>query len=261
MAARQTLERLRIDRVEDLHELDDVAWALGALVVDGKIDGAEGRHVRRGGRSLITVREGLYLPRRRFTVAHELGHLAMHGEFSDLTICLQADVTDSPRDSQRARGRNLEAEANDFASCFLMPANLFGPLVRSAAPSFDLFDDLTETFQVSLSAALARFVKMTSEQCALVHSENGITKFAIRSRDFEEAGLFVASGPVDPYSYAHAAFNGGEVPRKGERVDASCWLSPGRWQDDGMLREFTWPMPKYSKALTLLWVDEALDVD
>lgn len=260
IAADRLLARLHVTSPADLREIDDVAWAAKALVVEATLEGAEGRHLRRAGRSIVSVRDGLYPPRRRFTVAHELGHLEMHREVSDLLVCLEGDVSESP---QVSRGpRNVEGEANEFAGCFLMPAMMLRPILRGNPPSFDLIDEIVATFDVSLTAALERFTATTVESCALVHSRNGIVQRFTASRDFREAGLFVpVRTPVDRDTYAHSAFNGEHVPRRGEQVDASSWLSPGGYRDDALVREFTWPMPRFDAALSLIWIDEDIEPD
>ncbi len=257
MAANRLVSRLRITTPTDLREIDDVAWAAGALVVDAALEGAEGRHLRHAGRSIVTVRSGLHPGRRRFTVAHELGHLEMHCAFSDLLVCTGADVSESPT----SRGpRNIEGEANEFAGCLLMPLKMLDPVLRGRPPSFDLIDELVSTFSVSLTVALERFVATTGESCALVHSSDGIVRRFSPSRDFSDAGLFVSvQTPVDSYTYAHSAFNEEHVPRRGEQVDASCWLSPGRHREDALVREFTWPMPRFGAALSLIWIDEDIE--
>lgn len=68
--------------------------------------------------------------RRRFTVAHELGHLLL---------------------GHRERGKRQEEEADLFASALLMPDALLYALLRRGLLLTDAF--LTETFGVSRAAA------------------------------------------------------------------------------------------------------------
>lgn len=71
-----------------------------------------------GTQAVISVNpnENTYIPRRRFTLAHEFGHFVLHSssgqrEFIDLTSAMyRTDVSSI-----------YEVEANHFAACILMP--------------------------------------------------------------------------------------------------------------------------------------------
>lgn len=81
-----------------------------------------------------------------FDLAHELGHLVLH------------------RGQRDPRGRQLEREANEFASNFLMPSED----VRAHAPAFPSFDDLARAktrWRVSVAALNYRLhaLGLTSE--------------------------------------------------------------------------------------------------
>jgi predicted transcriptional regulator len=71
----------------------------------------------------IWVRRDEPVPRRRFTVAHEIGHHLLHADGAAV-LCRPADV-EAARGDERAR----EREANRFAAELLMPEQL----VRAAA--------------------------------------------------------------------------------------------------------------------------------
>lgn len=78
--------------------------------------------------------------RRRFTIAHEIGHFLMHKE----------DLVDvQMRNDKSSAGTDpAEIEANRFAAALLMPEGLFRPL----ATSFTV-DRLASYFNVSPAAA------------------------------------------------------------------------------------------------------------
>nr|VFJ47397.1 MAG: protein of unknown function (DUF955) [Candidatus Kentron sp. FM]VFJ47890.1 MAG: protein of unknown function (DUF955) [Candidatus Kentron sp. FM]VFK07828.1 MAG: protein of unknown function (DUF955) [Candidatus Kentron sp. FM] len=66
----------------------------------------------------VNPKKNSYLPRRRFTIAHEIGHYCLHS----------AESKQGFKDSQKAMSRTesywdrLESEANNFAAQILMPA-------------------------------------------------------------------------------------------------------------------------------------------
>jgi hypothetical protein len=99
-------------------------------------------------------------PRRRFTIAHELGHWAMHRHGEQGVFC-RSGVVGAERDGESERARPseerpelppTEAEANAFGAALLMPARLVAEeYVRCDRD----FGRLCETFGAS-GAAMGR---------------------------------------------------------------------------------------------------------
>ncbi|MGB0679804.1 MAG: ImmA/IrrE family metallo-endopeptidase [Polyangiales bacterium] len=95
-------------------------------------------------RAAIWLDAGKPRVRRRFTLAHELGHLMLHPlgeEFRDL-----ADPT-RPTHSYR------EKQANRFAAELLMPSWMLPPYVEAADGKINV---LAQIFQVSTAAMTIR---------------------------------------------------------------------------------------------------------
>ena len=89
----------------------------------------------------IWVRRDEPAPRRRFTVAHEIGHHLLHSDGAAV-LCRPADV-ETAQGTERAR----EREANRFAAELLMPeamvreaADRDGPDPIALAPRFGVSD-------------------------------------------------------------------------------------------------------------------------
>lgn len=80
--------------------------------------------------------------RTRFNMAHELGHLILHGGVS------QADI------EQKSILDGIEKEANQFASCFLLPHSSFLLDIRST--SLQAFLPLKRKWKVSIQAMVYR---------------------------------------------------------------------------------------------------------
>ena len=99
----------------------------------------------------IWVRRDESETRRRFTIAHEVGHHLLHSDGVKV-LCRPADV-DQADDAERAK----ERQANRFAAELLMPE----PLVRERAgrdgPDADA---LARTFDVSSIAMAYRLVNL-----------------------------------------------------------------------------------------------------
>jgi hypothetical protein len=91
--------------------------------------------------------------RRRFTVAHELGHWHLHRDGDDVRtrFCRPADI--GAGSSELWAARTLEAEANRFAAALLMPADL---VRREAAACRYSVPVLARQFDVSVIAMQVR---------------------------------------------------------------------------------------------------------
>ncbi|MDX6524482.1 MAG: hypothetical protein QOI17_1995, partial [Gaiellales bacterium] len=84
------------------------------------------------------------LPRRRFSVAHEVGHFLLHAlDQRQAVFCRAADMRPDPDSPERLR----EREANRFAAELLMPepmvareAQRLGPDPLALAPRFAVSD-------------------------------------------------------------------------------------------------------------------------
>lgn len=101
-----------------------------------------------------------YLPRRRFTLAHEIGHFCLHSSKS------KVGFTDSMKTMSRTESYwdSRESEANSFAAQILMPKNLIfteGQQIlddyktrtgKNKIESFLFIEEMADVFQVSSKA-------------------------------------------------------------------------------------------------------------
>jgi Zn-dependent peptidase ImmA (M78 family) len=119
-------------------------------------------------RTVIGVNSSHPRTRQRFTIAHELAHLALNhkGElFVDQTVKSQSTVIRRDGVSSQAVDR-AEIEANRFAAELLMPEALIVEAVRQRQekrpdyPSNFLIDDLARAFEVSPQAMEYRLTNL-----------------------------------------------------------------------------------------------------
>lgn len=94
--------------------------------------------------------------RRRFSIAHELGHLFLH-----MGYCIDEELWNSNEDNSffRSLSGEKEYQAHEFAAAFLMPKDEFKKVM---AENFDkeqyvyYMDKVADYFNVSLEAAINR---------------------------------------------------------------------------------------------------------
>lgn len=78
--------------------------------------------VEKGGEFIIRLLSVLFPLQKRFSIAHELGHLFLHSRYGD--VALEA-FYDTESESER-----VEDEAHEFACAFLMPTKTVCDVVR-----------------------------------------------------------------------------------------------------------------------------------
>lgn len=129
----------------------------------------------------IAYNEASRPERRRFTIAHELGHFLMplHGANAQ---CAKADMgVLTTKDPNRAR----EAEANRFAAALLMPRELFlRDMRRLGDPEVEHVVKLASDYEVSKEAAVRRYTCLSDDPCAVIFSQNGVVGSIYRTSNF-----------------------------------------------------------------------------
>lgn len=251
--ANKILDSLRIRDPEDLKDLEAIAWQQGAVIRRAQLTGTAARLSFGETRSIITVDRAQNRQRTRFSIAHELGHLAMHREKSSLSLCTSEDIQEVTSGS----GKDVESEANRFAASLLMPEALVRPHIREEPPSFDVIKALARNLRTSLTATAIRYVKFASEPCAVVYSRDGKIRWFRGSDDFHRQKFFIhPKTPVDQFSLAGEFFEDGKEYTSREDVEAGSWLAEGRHSEDAMISEETVVMPNYNAALSLIWINE-----
>jgi Zn-dependent peptidase ImmA (M78 family) len=150
--------------VEPPVPVDDIARALGAQVVLKNFKDEISGLLMRSGRSIILgVNKSQSLARRRFTIAHEIGHLIMHSAAlepvhidKNFEVHLRSGASSTAEDV-------VEVEANAFAAGLLMPrdfiiADVDGQMLDFEDPQ--LVKRLAESYEVSTQAMTFRLINL-----------------------------------------------------------------------------------------------------
>lgn len=230
--------------------LEEIIASEGAFVQTSKIDGAEGRIIfdSTGLNAIITVNDTIKLEtKKRFVLAHELGHLIMHRDKKK--ILTDTNLTLSEYTAKEV----IEIEANSFASEFLMPEMEFR---RFCDRKLDLnqIKRISDFFQTSITATLLRFKDIGNYPIAVIFSDMGQIKWKFFSDDF--VLTFIPPNSQIPYNTIaydihHSKYNESEP----ELVDAIDWFP-----NDFNIKQFkNWKFWEYSYKvsktgiLTCLW--------
>lgn len=145
--------------------VDGLAKQAGAIIVAETLDPeVSGVLYRRPDAVVIAVNRDHPSTRRRFTIAHELGHLVLHqGRPLIVDHVVRARINLRDHHSSLATDRE-EIEANRFAADLLMPADFVNDhlikLLRSSPDEQRAIDALARRFGVSPQAMEFRLINL-----------------------------------------------------------------------------------------------------
>jgi hypothetical protein len=233
----------------------DVARALRLKIKEEQLRGCDGVLVRPRGvsRGIIAVRSDIRSPgRKRFTIAHEIGHFVLHGYDDHSSICKRKDI-----EGWAKGGNDKERQADDFAAELLIPTTAVAPLLVSNAPSLSVVENIANDCGASLSASAWRYCDLTTEQCAIVWSEN---EEIVWSKTSSEFPFFIKKGQrIEQGSYAYNCFKGESVPNRPELVRAEAWIDSWNLIQGSRIYEESRALSSYGSVLTLLWIKDRIE--
>ncbi|MBO1021121.1 ImmA/IrrE family metallo-endopeptidase [Methylobacterium sp. SD274] len=210
----QLCARLGILRIDDL----DADGFEGGLATDAKR--SEGIILaKRGGE-----------PRRRFIIAHELGHFLMAHHVPDQPgrfLCKNSDLlrVQAKEGDQRQR---REVEANRFAALVLMPPHLLrGAMAAFREPNLQHVLTLARDFAVGRETVARAYVQYHPEQIAIVVVGNGRVQRCYRSLSFPTIVCRVGS-PVPTGSLYHRSSHRPNIASDIAACSPDLWIDVKR---------------------------------
>jgi len=185
--------------------------------------------------------------RKRFTLAHEFGHYLLHRQLQPQFACSQQDMEDWDADE-----REIEVEADVFASFLLMPLDDFRKQVAGQTISFDLLSHCADRYGVSLTAAALKWIEIADKRAVVVVARDDHLLWARSNQAAFKSGAFFATRKktiaVPRASVAHSG-NCIATSQKAT-VNAQLWFP--RESNKVPLTEMTMVSDQYDYTLTLL---------
>lgn len=184
----------------------------GALVTDKSKD-----------KGSILVNKNASRERKRFTIAHELGHFLnfSHVESShDGFWCDKVDISSGTTDLRKTNDKfaKQEVEANRFACELLMPRNQIMKRLEDYGALDDVYD-LARTFEVSKEAMARRYVELHPIVMAVIFSKDGKMHYPVMGDGMPR--LKIKKGDDLPH-LGLPLF--AQKERAGAEIDPSIWL-------------------------------------
>jgi len=247
--AEKILLDLGIENPQDI-DLDAIAWTLGLAVSYRPLDHCEAMIVGSNHRAIITVNSRAISVRRRFSIAHEIGH--WHHHRGRILFCAARDI-DNPADEVL----HPEQQADQFASDLILPSFMVRKrIVSMKRPTLSAIREIADEFNASATATLLKIVD--SDQfpiMAICHNRE-------RRRWFRRAPMipewWFPRNELDHESFAFdmlfGAASESAFPRK---VGADAWFE-FRGVDRFEIQEQTFWLPNDEVMSLLILPDDAL---
>ncbi|HVG07207.1 MAG TPA: ImmA/IrrE family metallo-endopeptidase [Thermoanaerobaculia bacterium] len=145
-------------------DVERLAKREGLRVVEEKLESEiSGMLYLEGGSALILINQDDAPVRKRFSIAHELGHYKLHSSSSSVFVDRRVRF----RDASSSQGTiKEEIEANNFAAELLMPEDfVLREVVRLRGRRFplgdeELIEELANIFEVSRQAMEVRLANL-----------------------------------------------------------------------------------------------------
>jgi Zn-dependent peptidase ImmA (M78 family) len=148
-AAERILKSLGISDPQEI-DLEAIAWTRGAVVNYRPLDGCEARILGSARKAVISVNSRSPERRRRFSLAHELGHWHHHRGL--VLFCGKDDIGNYANDTL-----NPERHADAFASDLILPNYLLIPRIQKLkGVTLIAAREMSDEFCASLTATLLK---------------------------------------------------------------------------------------------------------
>jgi len=230
-------------------ELEAIAAFYDVYCREDVIEGSDARIQIRGDKAIVTINSAIPEPeRKRFGLAHEIGHFILHREKANTYDCTNRDFLTWYKESSN------EPQANVFAAELLMPERIFSPLISNCQPSFRIIKSLATLFRTSLTATAFRFVELNKNPCALICVQEAKLSWRCWSDLFHQR-ILPRGTDIDQCCYAGTYFlDGVRPPEEPQTVPPIVWLDTPDLVQGYRLYEQAVCMPSYRTVLTLLWI-------
>ncbi len=236
--------------------LEDVIVAHGGYLQFRPMGSVDGRIVYGKQISSIFINSEIkYEGRKRFALAHELGHLLMHKG-----IRVHDDKLDSEwflSTSSNLKNGEQEWEANQFATEYLMPMDLF---CYEANKSFgpELIHILADRFMTSLTSVAYRYLDSGLHPIAIFHIFEGKVKFWKKSSDLKVyiKNLTKLSPPDDSVAMEYIVENYEPIYKRAElkqSISKSTWFELNNSEEDTEFFEYCIVTKSYKNILSIIW--------
>lgn len=257
--AKELLEDIGVEEITDI-PMDLFVAGLDATLIEEPLKNSDGKIIRGNSKTLIKVNSEIkFEERKRFTIAHEIGHFLLHNKL-DLEVHNETSNTLNwfNATEQQAKKGIQEWEANDFASELLMPESLVRRETYKKKFSPTLVKNLSIRFKTSLTSIIYRLVSLDIYPLFVVFIHSGNVKFWSKSNNYWVKIKDITKLPPPEDSVAQEYINGNyeylySGNDKAQRIYKSTWFEIKDDEDDTPFFEYCLPTKEYKTIISVIW--------
>jgi len=247
-AARRLYEEFGLQSSRDF-VLEDLVYVRDIIYEEKPLPNCDGRILFGESKTMITINSNIkYDGRRRFTIAHELGHHEMHRGISL--------PEDTPLTLDYFQHGNQEYEANEFATELLMPEQEFRNFVTGKRFSPDLLREVAAHFDTSITSSAFRYLQIGTHPVFLFHSSNGKLNYWKSSPNYWRTVKDITHLPVPCDSVAKEFYDKGIIYTKSEsaqEIVKSTWFETKGYDSNDPYYEYAIVTKDYNTVLSVVW--------
>jgi len=228
------------------NDLTPYLTAVNAKVVKEELAVGESGYTltKPNGKHIITINSVESEERQRFTICHEVAHIALN---------LPSSHDEVPSWSYAKRHPN-EIACDAFAAELLMPYQQWLAAVPQDEPSAELIEHMAATFRTSFPAAASRLACLTDIPCAFVTMERGAIRHAARSMLLRRVNAWIPpKTPIPQGSVSILLREAGKSAMDTADVAQDIWFD--NWDKGSDLRELARHYHRSDTTIALLWFD------
>jgi len=250
-AARRILDEFGIENPNDF-SVEELVHARDIILEEKKILNSDGRIVFGKTKTKISVNSEIkYAGRRRFTLAHELGHFELHHN-------VNSHLEDNALTLDYFKSGGQEYEANQFATELLMPSASFISYTEGKKFSPELLRNIAEHFQTSITSATFRYLELGQHPIFLFHCRNKKVIYWKNSQNYYRKVKDITKLQPPEDSVAMEFFDDGTIYRKEEsaqKIDKSTWFETNEYDSSDLYYEYAIVTKDYNTVLSVVWED------
>lgn len=231
--------------------LEDVIAYYDGDVRNAELKNCDGRMVMKGDRAIVSINQNIVHPqRRRFILAHELGHMILHrGK--------EAVFSDDEHTLEDYRSGSQEREANAFAAALLMPGQLFAKVCLKRKFGSETIRYIAEHFGTSISSTVFRFLEYGNHPICIVYSQDGIVKYYMKSADFRHYLKNIKGQPVPSDSVANEFYTEQKIYSQrfaDQQIFKPTWFNIWKEEEEYQkMYEYCIVLKELNATISIIW--------
>jgi Zn-dependent peptidase ImmA (M78 family) len=249
IAAQRLINEFGIENPKDF-SIEELIYARDIILEEKKISNSDGRIVFGKTKTKISINSDIkYIGRRRFTLAHELGHFELHHN-------VNTHLEDNALTLDYFKNGGQEYEANQFATELLMPRDAFVSFTQGKNFSPDLLRNIADHFETSITSATFRYLELGQHPIFLFHCRNKKVIYWKNSDNYYRKVKDITRLHPPKDSVAMEFFDNGTIYSKDESAQVivkSTWFETDEYDSNDEYFEYAIVTKDYNTVLSVVW--------